>query len=540
MSKYLVVIISFLPIVSIFSTPLFPHTHDGSVHLARMAAFYKSLMDGQFPVRWAGDLNYGYGMPLFIFIYQLPYLISSIFLKLGFGLVVTFKIVLALSFFLSGIFSYMFGKAFFKDEKKAFLFTVFYQFAPFRLVEILVRGSFGEVYTYTFLPLILYGMVLFDKTLRFRYFLIIAISTTLLILAHNALSLTFFSVCILFALFFSKNRKHFIYLLLALTSGVLLASFYWVPAIFEHKYTYGDLFMKGIYKTHFPPIQNFFIPNFTNVAVFQTGGIAVGFGLFHTIAIFIGISFLLLKKKIDKGLKKIIYFSLVLCIFSLFLMQPISKFLWENIALLRQFQFPWRLLGVVVLASSLLSITFFSFPIFNKRWVYIIVVVLAVVSTVYYWYRPPLGFVKVDENYYWHYPLNTTYFGETDIIWSKGQAATYAKQPIELVSGRAVIKDFTKKSNLQTFTAIAENDAVLVSNTQYFPGWRAYVNGKPATIGFQDQNWRGLITFPVAKGVNAVSIVFKESMVRFIADMLSIITLIFLALGCFKFKKIYE
>lgn len=537
MSKYLLVIISLLPIAPIFFTSLLPHTHDGSVHLARMAAFYKALLDGQFPVRWAGDLNYGYGMPLFIFIYQLPYLISSFFLHLGAGLVVTFKIVLALSFFLSGIFSYMFGKAFFDSEKKAFLFAVFYQFAPFRLVELLVRGSFGEVYTYTFLPLILCGLVLLDKKQRLRYFLLIAAATALLVLSHNALSLTFFGVCILFALFFSNNRKNFVYSLAALATGVLLASFYWIPAIVEHKYTYGDLFMKDIYKTHFPPLQNFFVPNLTNAHLLQIGGISVSFGFFHTIAIFLGIYFLFFSQKINDSSKKIIYFALLLSVFSLFLMQPISKFLWENFSLLRQFQFPWRLLGVIVLSTSLLSLMFFHSPILKKKLAYWLFVVLTIAATAFYWYRPPLGFAKVDENYYWNYPLNTTYFGETDTIWAKGKATSFAKKPVELVSGRAVIKDFTKKSNLQTFTAIAENNAVIVSNTQYFPGWKVYVNGKPTTIGFQDQNWRGLITFPVMKGENKIKIEFGESRLRFIADIISIATFGLIIIGMFKFRK---
>lgn len=537
MSKYLLVIISLLPIASLFFSSLFPHTHDGSVHLARMAAFHKALLDGQFPVRWAGDLNYGYGMPLFIFIYQLPYLISSFLLHVGFGLVVTFKIVLALSFFLSGIFAYMFGKAFFEDEKKAFQFSLFYQFAPFRFVELLVRGSFGEVYTYTFLPLILYGIVMLEKKLKYRYFLLTAVATMLLIISHNALSLTFFGVCVLFALFFLKNRKNLTYVLTSLASGVMLASFYWMPAILEHKYTYGDLFMKDIYKTHFPPMQNFFIPNLTNAPSLQTGGISVGFGLFHTIAIFLGVYFLLFSKKIKDTSKKIIYFSLFLSAASLFLMQPVSKFLWENIALLRQFQFPWRLLGIIVLSSSSLSILFFQTPIFKKKLVYWLFVVLTITTTVFYWYSPPLGFVKVDENYYWNYPLNTTYFGETDTIWSKGKATSFAKKPVELVSGRAVIKDFTKKSNLQTFTAIAQNNAVLVSNTQYFPGWKVFVNDKPTTIGFQDQNWRGLITFPVAKGENKIKIEFGESRLRFMADIVSVATLLLLAAGFFRLKK---
>ena len=134
---YLLIIgFSLLPLVNIFINTDLVHTHDGLVHLPRMGAYFKALTDGQMPVRWAGDLNFGYGMPLFNFIYQLPYFISSVFLFLGFGLVNSFKITLSLSFLLSGVFMFAFAKKFFGDENRAFLVTIFYQFAPFHLIEL--------------------------------------------------------------------------------------------------------------------------------------------------------------------------------------------------------------------------------------------------------------------------------------------------------------------------------------------------------------------------------------------------------------------
>src|SRR6266480_4903925 len=152
-----IILISCLPLISIFITPQLFHSHDGFAHLPRIAAYMKALQDGEFPVRWAGDLNYGYGMPIFNFMYQVPYFLASMLLFAGFHLVTAFKISIALSFILSGIGIFAFAKEFFGDIKRAFLISIFYQFSPFRLVELLVRGSFGEVYTYAFLPFVLFG-----------------------------------------------------------------------------------------------------------------------------------------------------------------------------------------------------------------------------------------------------------------------------------------------------------------------------------------------------------------------------------------------
>lgn len=534
---FLVLLISFLPLISIFSTSLFLHTHDGLVHLPRIAAYFKALQDGQLPVRWAGDLNYGYGMPLFNFIYQLPYFIASVFLFLGFSLVNSFKITLALSYLLSGIFMFGFGKAFFEDTKKAFLVTVFYQFAPFRLVEILVRGSLGEVYTYTFLPLVLLGLTLLSRKQKYPYFFLSSIASALLVLSHNALSLVFFGISCLFIIFF-MDKKKMLYCFLSLITGLLLASFYWVPAVFEHKYTYGDLFMREMYLSHFPPLLNFFIPNFTNNQRLQTGGISVQFGLFHTIALLLCVK-LLFRKKLDLIYRKTILFCLFLIFGALFLMQPLSKIIWEHISFLRQFQFPWRFLAVTSFATAFLSIGFFSYSFFKKQWVYILVITGVIFSTIYYW-NPPLGYDKIgvaEERYYWNFPLNTTYFGETDLIWSAGPAKKYPKNRVDVIGGKATVSNFTRNSYQQHFAILAQTPATFVDHTQYFPGWQIFVDGKQTQISFQDQSWRGEIIFSLPKGKHTVEAIFKESRFRFIFDIVSVSSFTFLLFGFVFFRK---
>lgn len=532
----LIILLSIFPIAPMFFTSLLPHTHDGLVHLARIAAYFKALMDGQIPVRWAGDLNYGYGMPLFNFMYQLPYLISSFFVFLGFGLVVSFKITLALSFILAGIFMLGFSKAFFGDYKKAFAVTIFYQYMPFRLIEVLIRGSFGEIYTYAFLPLVLWGLTLLFKKLNYKYLLLTSVATGLLVISHNAISLVFFIVIFGFVFFFGKNIKHYFWGLASLFLGLLLSAFYWLPAILEHKYTYGDLFMKNVYLDHFPPIQNFLIPNFFNTVGLQTGGVAVQFGLFHIIALVASLFALFSFSKIESKLKKIVIFSLLIFASALLMMQPISGPIWANIALLRQFQFPWRFLSVSGFALSLLSIFLFRYKFFLQKIVYIVLLFLVIFSTAYYW-KSQLGLDKINENDYWNFPLNSTYYGETDLIWSKGPAENYPKQRIELIGGQGTISDFKKKSNLKTFTVDAKTDIQLVDHTQYYPGWRVFVDGVSIPIQFQDQNWRGQITFYVPQGEHQIRVVFSENKLRLIADLLTVLGIVILLIFVF-FKPV--
>lgn len=537
---FLLLLISLLPCIYIFLTSSLVHTHDGFVHLPRIAAYFKALHDGQIPVRWAGDLNYGYGLPLFNFMYQLPYMVASVFLYLGLSLVNSFKITLLLSYILSGIFMFAFAKAFFQDSKKAFLVTIFYQFAPFRLVELFIRGSLGEVYTYAFFPLVLYGVVKVFQHIRFSNVFLIAFAGFFLIISHNALSLVFFLVAFLFVLIFSPSRKASIAAILALGYSLLLSSFYWAPAILEHKYTYGDLFMKEMYSSHFVPLPYFLIPNVLNSKQFLVGGISVQFGMVHTMAIIISLVLLFRKRDKDIVIKKILIFSLVLIILVIFFTQAVSTFLWEHISLLRQFQFPWRLLGVSSFASSLLAISFFYHPFFKKHGIYNFIIILTIISTVYYW-RGPLGFDKIgktQEEYYWNFPLNTTYFGETDLIWSAGPAHAYPKSRIETIGGKAQVTHFTKNSYRQHFTVSAQTPATLVNHTQYFPGWRIYIDGKPVEISFQDPSWRGEMIFSVSPGKHTGEAIFKESKLRFMCDMITVFSFAFLVLSFVFFRKI--
>lgn len=524
-----IILLSLLPLISIFATDKLLHTHDGLVHLPRLAAYFKALRDGQIPPRFAGDLNYGYGMPLFIFIYHFPYLLGSGLLAIGFSLVNAFKLTLAASYLFSGLFMYWFSREFFRGEQKALLVTIFYQFAPFRLVEILTRGSFGEVYTYTFLPLVLYGIVQ-------RNLILTAVATMLLVISHNSISLVFFGVTILFIFFFNKGLRQIFWSLLALGIGLGLSAFYWLPAIAEHKYTYGDMFMKDVYLDHFPPLHKLLLPHLTNSQFFQIEGISVQIGLFHIIAILLSLWFIF-RTKLAARQRKLFIFCYFLIGISLFFMQPLSGIFWERISLLRQFQFPWRFLSLVTFATSLLAVGYLQILRFKNKALLLTLILLTAVFTIAYW-RPVLGYDKIEEDYYWNFPLNTTYYGETDVIWSAGPASDYPPAPVEVAAGDAIIKDYQKKSNLHIYTVEVTEQSTIVDHTQYFPGWKVYVDDKKAPIEFQDQNWRGEITFAVPEGKHSVRVVFGESKIRLLADLVSLGALGILGgFGLFKLLK---
>lgn len=523
----LVIFLSFLPITPYFSSKDLIHTHDGLVHLPRLAAYYNALSDGDFPVRFAGFLNYGYGLPLFNFIYQLPYWIGSFFIFIGFGLVDAFRLSITLSFIFSGIFMYIFSKELFVSDSKAFVATLIYQFAPFRMVELLVRGSYGEVYTYTFLPLVLYGILLLSKRISIRNFLITSTSVFLLIISHNSVSLLFFAASCLFVFAVNKSLRTVMLSFASLFYGLLLASFYWIPAVLEHKYTFGDLFMKDVFKSNFPPILNFFIPNFNNTVSLQTGGIATFIGLFQLISIIVAV-YVFIKKINLKDANRIYIFSFLIIVISFTFMVPISTPIWESSLgkFLRQFQFPWRFLSIIILCSALLSESLFHIFKISKK--HLIFLTITIIGSVAFFWKAHEGRDVINEKYYWNFPLNTTYYGETDVIWSAGPAKSYPKKSIEIISGKGIVENFKKHNSLQEFNVKANEDLHIVSRTTYFPGWVVRIDGVKTPIQFQDPNHRGELVFSVPSGNHAVRIKFEESKIRLVANILSIAGFVFL------------
>lgn len=517
-----IVLLSILPMISMFTTSALPHTSDGAMHLARIAAYYKEVLQGQFPVRWAGSLNYGFGTPIFNFFHPLPYMITTAFVALGSSLTGALKLSFLLSFIASGIGMYLLSRALWKDTKTALLITILYQFAPFRLVDILVRGSLGGIYAYTLLPFVLYGVVTLIKSKQYRYIWVISFCSAGLAMSHNIVGFVFFGVAFVFTLFFPSPTRLKIISLLSLLGGVGIAGFFVIPAILDHNYTYGYLLTKNLFYDHFAPFLNFFLPNFTNNENLRIHEVSVQIGLAHLLALVTSLYVVIKRTLFEKKEVMIAYFCLGIFLVTFFFMQPISKPLWENISILRQFQYPWRLLSVITFITALAG--FSIIKTIKSRLVIILIGLFTICSTIYYWV-PPQGYQTINENDYWNYPLTTNYYGEVDTIWSEGPAKDYPKEKIELIAGIATIRETKRTSTTHTYTVDATTPITLLDNTEYFPGWNVFVNNVKTPIQFQDPNHRGLITFDVPSGSSTVTVKWRENKTRLVADYISIISI---------------
>lgn len=537
MKKYifsiLLLIFALIPIISLFHSGL-PWTHDGQDHVARIANFYQNLLEGNLLPRWAGNLNWGYGHPILEFLYPLPSYIASVFHFFGFSLVDSTKIVFGLGMALS-LFSMYLWLSQFTAKYSALFGAVLYTYAPYRFVEVYVRGDIGENLAFVFIPLVLYFIYKLYKKNDYKFTVLGGVSLALLILSHNAISLMFTPFIIVYCLYLiwlSKFNKYLILnTLFIILIGFALSCFFWVPALFEGKYTLRNIVTKGTYIQSFVSFKNLVYGPWSYGG---SGQFSVQFGLFQWIALIVS-PFLIYKYKVKKN-KDYIIISLLLiyALFSVFLMLPSSNFIWSKLLFLQNFQFPWRFLAIIVFSTSVLGALFLdALPKkFNLKTSILFILIVLIISS-FYWH--PRAYLYKPVSFYTGIYNGTTDTGESAPIWSVRFMEQRPKAHLEVIDGKAQIKELNRTTTNHKYQVNVDKETLFEENTLYFPGWEITANGVPLNLEFQNMNYRGVMLFHLAKGNYIVESRYKETKLREISDYISILGVI-ICLGFIGFR----
>lgn len=540
---FLVIFVSLIAIADLFKAGL-PLTHDGQDHVARIANFYQNLSEGNIIPRWAGNLNWGYGHPILEFLYPLPSYLASFFHFVGFSLVDSIKLVFGISFVLSGIVMYLFIKELLNDDKAAFFASALYTIAPYRFVDLYVRGALGEHAAFIFPPLIFYFLIKLSKNYSYWYVLGGSLSLAGLILSHNAITLMFLPLVLLYSLYLiylSKQKRYLIlntlYLILI---GFGLSAFFWLPAFMEGKYTLRDIVTGGgEYTKSFVMWKDFFISEWS-----YGGAVALSkqIGFIHWIGIFGSIVSMRILYRNKNKLWILTLGSFLILGTTLFLMTSSSNPIWQTITTLQKFQFPWRSLSLTVFISALLgAITLYAVSKKFKK-----IFLLALVASLLflnkdYWHAQ--GYLHKPESFFTGIYDGTTDTGESSPIWSVRFMEKRPESRVEIIKGYGKIKEIERNFTKREYQVEATGRIRILENTLYFPGWTVLVDGRQESIEFQDQNHRGLITFYVDRGKHLVNITYEETKVRKFANAISLVillTVVGLLIFKFRVKKAYN
>ena len=508
--------------------PGLPPTHDGEYHVVRFYEFDKILRDGNWYPRWASDLNHGFGVPLFNYVYPLPNYIASFLHLFNISFIDSFKLSMFIASMVGGIFMYLWAKDFW-GEKGAIVSSVFYTFSPYHFVDMYIRGSVGEVWALGFFPAVLWSITMFVKKSNRRYFFLSSFFFALTIFSHNILALMFFPFVVSYAIFLTWKRiKLFLLTLLIFVFGISLSAIFWLPALLEKKYVVGlevyDVF------SNFPDLYQLLIPSWGG-GFFRddTFGnqMSVQIGLANLLVVLLGfIAFFVLKWRGNKKYLILLFYQIWFFIL-FFLMISQSMFVWENVPFMKYFQFPWRFLSLTILSCSFIA---GSIPILWKpRLVSLVLIILTFSLGI--GYAKPAYYLMRNDSYY---VTRSNFIDGTNspgnvfnTIWI-AKKLQREKNKIRINQDIVINSESINTTNYLLKISAKKNTEMVV-NTVYFPGWEILIDNDPSKV----KNQNGLISVDLPKGEHEVIVKLGLTTVQRIALMVSFITVVFLVLVLF-------
>lgn len=521
--------VSILTALDLFLFSGRPATMDGVIHITTIAQFARALSDGDFPVIWLNGFA-NYGLPVGLFAHQIPSYLGAIFDLLVQDPVLSFNILTFVGVSASSVFFYFFLRIY-VSPLYAFLGAFVFNLAPYRIINIYIRGAIPETFSAVFLPVILIALYLWFQKKDLRGFFLFIASVALLVLTHPMMLLTnalLFVPYAFFLIFISSKSKPGVAVKarqLFLFSGALIlavgiTAYYLIPLELEAKYFYFGQQMSQFVQNQFLHWANFFDPNwyyFYKTDTF-TRGHFIKTGLIETLGVIASLGFVLfylIKNK--KKLFTLLEFGVLVSLIVLFFTTELSSIFYTTLPLLGNIQFPWRMLSIFIFLPPLLFALLFSRM--NKSWLAVVFILLIAV----------VRFPQLYGKNYAAYPNSSYVFNPVNLhstnmntIWT-GVTEQYPlkKMQYEIIGGQGKMLRAEVKNSKRFYTIRADTPVHLVDYTFFFPGWKVFIDGRETPIQFQDPNYRGVITYDVPQGTHEIAVKFQDTKVRLLAKMVT-------------------
>jgi len=474
------------------------------LHIGWLFEMNRSLSLGQFPPRFVPDLSFGFGYPLFNFVFPLPFYIGEIYHRLGLSFVDSVKAIFLISVPLSMYFMYKFIKEY-ANEYLALAGAVLYVYTPYRATDIYVRGAIGEILAFVFPPLIAFAITKIGKEKSIKWICLLSLGVAGLILSHDIMAYMFIPFLALFALVQWKGVLRSVY---GFILGLLVSLYFWLPALVESKLMkYGTGNFDFI--DHFPTLRQLVTPYFGYGASVPGpyDGMSFFMGAINVLLIVAAIVF------VKKG-RIVIYWALFTIAVSVFLMNFRSTSLWKIIPYLPYFQFPWRFLSLTTFTTSVLVILFDKFKFAKAIGV---VIILAAIVLNFTNYKPHDFLGRTDAYYlnrYIPFPVASAEYLKTQEEYLRLPAATEVRP--DKISPNSGMNT--------TFNVSYTKETVYDYYKYYFPGWVVSVDGKQVEV-YAGKPY-GQVEFKVPAGEHQVEVAFRETKFRGILDIISLLSIL--------------
>jgi len=529
-------IISFLTILGLIFPGYYP-MHD-DLQVMRIFQLEKCFADGQIPCRWVSDMAFGYGQALFNFYSATPYYLGVLIrIILPISILDTVKLLFAVSLIAGAVGMYLLSKEFF-GRWGGVLSSALYAFAPYKAVNVYVRGALAESFSLAILPFLWLFIHKSIKTPTLKNVSFLSIAIALLLANHNISTFIFFGFTLAWVLFLLLNNLKIKSILAVLSGSILgfsLAGFFIIPVIFETKLIKSEIFTTdySYFAGHFVTLKQLFISRFWGYggSIFgEEDGMSFQVGWPHWwVAILVGLAsfFSLLKKRNSQSLLALTILSL--SSFALFLTHNRSTFIWNLFPFISFVQFPWRFLGICVFLIS--------FAAGSVKKVFIPIVLLLTISL-------NIGYFKPETIYNWMTD-DLKLSGDDFAVQQKSAPLDYMPKTVKspptdiapdkpvLVKGNADLPNLTKTSKTFFFDANVFEHSVVDVPIIYFPDWEVYLlEGQGNLIDVAPSDNEGVIRIELPEGKHMVYGRLVDTPARTIGNLLTVIAFfVLMAMG---------
>lgn len=537
-----------LPLVWSYMQNHFFHLHDFT-HVARLAEFERGLLDGQLPIRWSQNLGYGYGMPQFSFYGPLFYMEALLFRIFGISFVWSVKLTVILQVIVSFVALYKMGVLLW-NRWAGLVAGIAGIYAPYRLVDMYVRGAFAELSGMTCFVLTLWAIVLWAKRPKWSQVVFVAICGSGILISHTLMAIITLPFILIWLAYWIVN-EHVLttawkQLLVMGFLAAGLSAWFAIPALFEKGLTQADQLTTGFsnYNYHF-----LYIRQFWNSAWGYGGSVwgiddNVSFELGKVqIVLVIGL-FLLMGSKLLRKQKapSVIWLLGGMVGLSLFLSILKSKPVWDLLPFMMYLQFPWRFLSVTVVLLGLLAGSIIYFLPKQLRGIFAFVVIIPLIASQLSHAKPETFLSNDDALYYSDRIRIQTIMSDIIPDFLPKKAQLKALQSPVSTSNRYQLPSSAQYSveidRSNEFLIWIQNHDTFTFTAHIFdfPGWTIYYDGK--VIPHQTQT-QGLIEATIPAGVNDhfISGRFEETPLRIVADCMTSISIFVAGMLGFMKKK---
>jgi hypothetical protein len=551
-----------------------------------------TVRQGNLFSRWVPDLAFGYGYPLYNYRASVSHYLSLGLHLIGLALPRALNLVHILGISGSALGMYLLARDLF-GVKAGVVAAMAYAYAPYQLLDALVRGSMPESVALALIPFVLWAFRRLALEGGRRRFLGAVVLLATLYLSHNISSLLFTPLLLAYLLMLGwvyRRRGHWVRVAVALGLALALTAFFWLPALGEKGYVQLNMARTtrnndfhynflGLVEMFAPPaaVDTSLMNPAMRIHLGLVQALLGGVGLVTGLIVALGgprnasrtaynVNSDSVRQREVERLGNLAFFAAFAALY-LFLATQASLWVWEHVPLLSFVQFPWRFVGraalpVAVLTSASVHYATALLPTFGaekaatyaSRLLSLMLVVILVLSAMPSTY-PPHGYCP-----------RSSRATITDVFAYERQSGlvgvdpegsyfpVWVEQrpkgsPLEEQYHRSLEGVLPRRFDETVLPEGAEvleaeygsdpNRARVVVESPrpfrarylsfYFPGWRVHVDGERVAITPSDPE--GLITFAVPAGRHTVHIHFGETPLRLVADAISALALLALIIS---------